>query len=96
MNTPRKDTSYRAPRRNTVKAEHIVWGRDASYYALHFTLPRYVPTEPKGTSSYISNDGVRRPEVRMTRRTYKPNGVREMTRRLFQNSVAISEIGAAA
>ena len=81
MNTPRKDTSYRAARRNTVKAEHLVWGRDVG---LHLKLPRYVPTEPKGTSSYISNDGVRRPEVRMTRRTYKPNGVREMTRRLFQ------------
>ena len=83
MNTPRKDTSYRAARRNTVKAEHIVWGT-ASYSDRHVTLPRYVPTEPKGTSSYISNDGVRRPEVRMTRRMYKPNGVREMTRRLFQ------------
>ena len=83
MNTPRKDTSYRAARRNTVKAERLVWGT-ASYSDRHVNLPRYVPTQPKGTSSYISIDGVRQPEVRMTRRTYKPNGAREMARRLEQ------------
>jgi hypothetical protein len=74
---------YRATRRNSVKNSHLVWGT-ASYSSRHVTLPRCVKAQPKGSSAYISNDGVRRPEVRMTRRTYKPNGVREMARRVRQ------------
>ena len=79
----RKSESYRSARRNNVKSEQLVWGT-ASYSDRHVTLPRYVAAQPKGTSAYISNDGVRRPEIRMTRRTYKPNGAHEVARRLKQ------------
>ena len=83
MKTPRKAITYRSTRRLIASYQNLVWGT-ASYSERHVTLPKYVAAQPKGTSSYISRDGVRRPEVRMTRRTYKTNGVREMTRRLIQ------------
>jgi len=68
---PRQASSYRAARRNRVlRVEHGVWrGPNA----------RYVPMAPRGSSA------ARPPRpFRLPPRTYRPNGEREIARRLRQ------------
>lgn len=81
MTVPRNSSTYRSARRNQViRVDDGVWGSASHYKAP--VLARYVPTEPKGTSAAVTMDGVRNPAIRMIRRCYKPNGDREVARRL--------------
>lgn len=77
----RQANTYRAARRNEVlRVDGGVWGTAAHYKAP--VLAKYVPTEPKGTSAAVTMAGERNPGIRMIRRCYKPNGAREVVRRL--------------
>ena len=71
----RAGNSYRSARRNEVKAIRGVWKSSIT--------PRYAPALPHGTSAKII-DGKRHPELRVAPRTYKPNGDREVARRIRQ------------
>lgn len=81
VTTPRSASSYHAARRNQViRIDNGVWGTAAHYQTP--VLAKYVPTEPKGTSAAVTMAGERNPGIRMIRRCYKPNGAREVARRL--------------
>lgn len=70
----RAAASYRSARRNEVKRIRGVWRSSIT--------PIYRPVSARGTSSVVG--GTLYSAMRVPARTYKPNGAREVSRRLKQ------------
>ena len=67
----RQSQTYRAARRNATKAARAMWRPMTKVTAT------YRPMPPRGTSADRQSPGSRLPA-----RTYRPNGAREIARRL--------------
>jgi hypothetical protein len=78
---PRAASTYRAARRNKCKAEHLVWN-STDWLTREVEAPKYRPATARGSSAYRTFNGVVYPQKRLPPRTYKPNGEREVARRL--------------